>query len=137
MLANTQIRINNGYLQFINEMDRIEQGYKIISYDFARQQQTFAYTKGAKYRGKYPVIEITLSTGEKVTCTGTQLFFTPEGKPIAAKSIEPGAKLASVFGASMTVKDISLTKEMVVYSLQVYNGENFVLCSGGLITKNS
>ena len=137
MLANTQVRINNGYLQFINEMDRLEQGYKIISYDFTRQQQTFAYTKGAKYRGKQAVLEITLSTGEKIFCTGSQLFFTPEGKPIAARGIEPGAKLASIFGAPMTVKDVSLSKEQVVYSLQVYNGENFVLCSGGLITKNS
>ena len=137
MLANTPISLHHGYIATLNDLKRTRQGYRVITYNPTEKKQACAYTYGAESKGKKPTLEILLTTYEKVICTGSQLFYTAEGSQIAALDIQPGVKLLSIFGTPMTVLSVKPGKETEVYALQVFEGENFVLCSGGLLTKSA
>ena len=79
---------------------------------------------------------ITLESYEQVVCTQEQVFFTAEGEPIQAKDLKPGMNLLSAcMSISAAVLSVEERRETEVYSLPVFEGENFVLCSGGLVTR--
>lgn len=136
MIVNARIRLPQGGIAYLAGLKQSRRGYRILSVNPQDNSLIQAFTYGAKATGKQKTVLITLDSYEHIVCTPEQVFFTQEGEPIQARDIKPGMSLLSAcMSISATVASIEAGTITEVYSLPVFEGENFVLCSGGLVTK--
>lgn len=136
MIVNTRIRLSYGNIIDLASLKRSRRGYRLLSVNPKDSSIVQAFTYGAVAIGQRKTVSITLDSFEHIVCTPEQIFFTQEGEPIQAKDIKPGMNLLSAcMSIAVTVADIETGREAEVFALPIFEGENFVLCSGGLATK--
>lgn len=139
MIANTQIRLAGGETAYLADLHLQRKGYRILSYSLTDKNIQHAFTYGVMKPEKQSVLIITLNTYEQIICTPEQAFYYTNGDLIQAKDLTAGARLLSAYTSpAMTIRSIEEKQdELDVYGLPVFLGENFILCSGGIVAKSA
>ena len=140
-VGNTEIQLFNGSRVPIKDLKRTRSGYRIMTYSEKNKKYESGFTYGSvKTRTDQPIVEVQLTTSEKIYCTADHPFRLFSGQYVPAIELKPDDLLTSVYN-SFVPKILKVTvtdKKEDVYGLEVMtDNHNYILSTGGLVVKNT